>query len=115
MNTPHQEIPTKIANEMIFLGEAIKANRARDVGLINEIVEPGEEKKRAMELAKKITQRAPLVIKALKKLITETIPLSPAEQSGRTKRYLNSIKNSHDMAEGLRAFKDKRSPKFLGK
>jgi len=108
-------IPTKIANEMIYLGEAIKADRAKEVGLINQIVQPGEEKKKAMELAEKITQRAPLVIKALKKLITETIPLSPAEQSGRTKRYLNPVENSQDMVEGLKAFKDKKSPKFFGK
>jgi enoyl-CoA hydratase len=109
-------IPHKIAMELIMLCRTIDARRAYEIGLANEIVPTGQQVQRALEMAREIATFAPLVLKTLKRFITnEVMPQGPAEKSGRAQRQLNAVRDSEDGAEGSRAFKEKRAPQWKGR
>ncbi len=109
------KIPHKIAMEILLLGKKLNAKRAFEIGLINEITKPKLTFDRAKEFAKEISQLAPLVINSIKKETDATMPKSPAQESGKFLQRINHIKNSEDREEGLKAFNEKRKPKYIGK
>ncbi len=99
-----------------MLCKVIDARRAYEVGLANEIVPTGQQVARALEMAREIAGFAPLVLKTLKRFITnEVMPQGPAEKAGRATRQLLAVRDSEDGAEGARAFKEKRAPRWKGR
>lgn len=108
-------IPHKIAMELMLLGGPLSAQRAYEVGFVNRVVPRGQEMETALQMAQTIAQSAPLVIKLLKNLTQQTLAKSPVETMYRTSAQTLEVQRSADAVEGLLAFKEKRTPKFVGK
>lgn len=108
-------VPAKIAMEFTLLGEPFSAARAAEVGMINAVVPAGTAEQRALQWAERIAASAPLVVRALKQLIDETVPTSPSETYARTRRTLLAVRRSADRFEGKAAFAEKRPPSFTGR
>ena len=107
-------IPHKIAMEFMLLGEDFPAERAKDAGMINKIVNQGEELQEALKWANILSKSAPLVVETLKEFSLETLKKSPAEAGAIARHELLAISTSKDGAEGRKAFGEKRDPIFKG-
>jgi enoyl-CoA hydratase/carnithine racemase len=108
-------MPHKIAMEFLLLGEELSAERAYQIGFVNRLAPKGRHVALAQEMAAKIAGNAPLVVQALKKLAREAMPKGPLETVADVRRLLDAVRESEDLKEGVRAFKDKRKPVLLGR
>ena len=105
----------KAGMQWTMTGDPMNAQRAYEVGLVNELCEPGEQTRRALEIARKIAANAPLVTRALKSLAYSTLAKGPVEQHFAHNLMLQEIRNSADYTEGLAAVNAKRPPVFTGR
>jgi enoyl-CoA hydratase/carnithine racemase len=106
-------IPHKIAMEMILLCRNIDAHRGYNVGLCNEVVPVGQQVEVALKMAREMAEFSPLVLKTLKRFVTETVlPKGPSEHSGRAQRDLMAVRESVDAAEATAAVKEKRKANY---
>ena len=109
-------IPHKVAMEMMLLCRILDPQRAYTVGLVNEVVPTGQQVPVALKMAREIAEFSPLVMKTLKRFVTETVlAQGPSEQSGRAQRALTEVKESEDAAEAKSALKEKRKAAFKGR
>jgi enoyl-CoA hydratase len=102
---------------MLYLltGEEFGAKEAYRMRLVQEVVEPGRQLERAVEIAERIAAQAPLAVAATlasgRTLIREGHPAAAAELSPIQARLLAT----EDAAEGLRSFRERRVAAFKGR
>ncbi len=103
------------AKELVFFGNRIPAKRALELGLANEVVEPGKLMDRARELAKKLMEKGLVAIGLCKQAI-ERGSDSALDQGLLLEQTLWSLGfDTADQKEGMAAFLEKRKPDFQGK
>lgn len=103
------------AMEMIFLAKRIDAQEALSMGLVNAVEENAQKTKTtAYELAQKIVSNGPLAIRAAKEAILASQNTNLTDGLVRELASYHEILESEDRKEGLRAFQEKRPPKFRG-
>ena len=103
------------AMRYLLTGDEFDAQIAARLGFIQEIVEPGRQIERAVELAKHIAGQSPLALTATienARLAQREGPAAAAAQFGATQTRLLA---SDDFQEGMRSFREKRPPRFSGK
>jgi enoyl-CoA hydratase len=105
-----------VAMELMLLGRTMDARRAYAVGFANEVVPVGAHVEAALALARELAGFAPLVLTTLKRFVNDSVlAQGPAERAGRAQRDLARVRESDDGREGLRAFKEKRPPRYEGR
>ena len=107
-------LPHKIAMEFMLLGQDLTAQRAYEVGMVNQVVSNGGQREAAMVYARILARSAPLVVETLKRFALQTLSASPAEAAALARAQLLRVRDSDDGAEGRRAFTEKRPPRFKG-
>ena len=103
-----QRIPRALAMELALTGETIDAARAFEVGLVNRVVPAGRALEAAIELARRISDNAPLAVRATKRVIVESPDWPRAEAFDRQRRIAEPVRDSLDAREGALAFAQKR-------
>ncbi len=100
------------AKELIFSGEAIDAQKAKEIGLVLEVVPPAELMPRCKALAAVIARRGPVGIAQAKRVIQAgaELPLSAANELER--QAFGLLFGTADQKEGMAAFIEKRDPQF---
>ncbi|MEO8814167.1 MAG: crotonase/enoyl-CoA hydratase family protein [Mycobacterium sp.] len=108
-----EQLPRKIALELLYTGDPLAAVDAARWGLVNRVVDDGRALDAALELAEQITGNAPLSVRASKRIAYGADDGAiPGEESGwaRTAREFGTLLRSEDAREGPRAFAEKRAP-----
>lgn len=103
------------AMEYILTGDAIDAQEAYRIGLVNKVVPQSELIPKAMEIANKIASKAQVAVKAAIKAVNSTHHLSQKEGLEEEARLFGECCSSEDFREGTLAFMEKRKPLFTGK
>jgi E-phenylitaconyl-CoA hydratase len=110
-----QQLPHAIAMEMLLIGDSIDAQTALRWGLVNRVVKSGELLATAHEYAQRLARNAPLAVQAAKELAIRSRDVDLATGLRMEQMMLRLLQNSEDVAEGARAFAEKRQPAFTGR
>ena len=106
--------PSK-AVEMILSAEPITGVEAVKWGLANQAVVEEEVFTKTMDLARKIAEKSPATVSAVLYLINRMETASFAERVEKEAELFSEVFSREDAKEGIRAFLEKRKPKFTGK
>lgn len=108
-----QQLPRKVAMELLLTGEPITAADALEWGLINQVVEEGTVLEAALALAARVTVNAPLSVQASKRIaygVDDGVITDEEVGWARTMNEMRSLIRSEDAKEGPLAFAEKREP-----
>jgi enoyl-CoA hydratase len=103
------------AMEFLLTAEKYPAERALELGLLNEIVEEDALLDRARDWARRITANAPLAVQATKESVMRGLALSLDEAYALEAEFSKKVFQSEDAKEGPKAFAEKRPPVWTGK
>lgn len=104
------------AKELIFTGDIISAQEAREIGLVNKVVDqPGDLLPAAREMAQKIIAKGPVAV-SLSKMAINVGANTDINSGLLFEKFAQTIAfATEDRIEGTTAFLDKRKPEFKGK
>ena len=108
-------IPLGVAAEMIMTGEPIEAQRALALGLVNRVVPRAALLGEALALARRVATNAPLAVQAARAAMYRGLHVSLGDGLRIEQFYAEPLRQTEDVQEGLRAFADKRAPRFQGR
>jgi len=103
------------AMKYILTGEQIPAKEALEMGLASEVVPDPEVEGRAIDLARQIAVLPPLAVQLAKEAVLAGMEAPLASALALEVKSLQILFSSRDQKEGMRAFIEKRKPKFQGK
>lgn len=102
--------------EKLMAGEAITAHEAMTIGLISQVVKDNQElQKVCSELESQMSNHAPLAMSFAIEAVTDGLSLSLEEALQKESKLFSRCFETEDMREGIRAFYEKREPRFSGR
>ncbi len=104
-----------IAMEMILNNRTLDAVQALEFGLVNRVVEVEAYLDEAIKLAEEVAGRAPLAVRAAKKMINEAFESGLSDALSKEREEFYNLFATEDQKEGMRAFIEKRPPQWKGK
>jgi enoyl-CoA hydratase len=108
------QIPQRIAMELALTGDFIDAQRAYQIGLINQVTD-GPALAAAKALAQRIAANGPLAVRVSKQVMKESRGWPMEERYERQGKLIAPVFTSHDAREGAAAFAEKRKPNWTGR
>jgi methylglutaconyl-CoA hydratase len=109
-----RQIGDKRARDLLLTGRLITAAEAKELGLVNEIVEPDRLMDRAKELAAVLIEASPSSITRAKRLLTAAAAAGVDADLERAILENARIRSTPDFKEGLASFLEKRKPQWQG-
>ncbi len=110
-----KRLPLAVALELALTGDAIGAQRAYELGLVNRVVPASELMSAALALAETIAQNAPLGLRYSKEVMVKALGVSEDEGWRLNDAATGVVFSSQDAQEGPRAFAEKREPNWQGR
>ncbi|HEY7230285.1 MAG TPA: enoyl-CoA hydratase [Pseudolabrys sp.] len=107
-----RNIARKHAMEMLLTGDAISAEHAYRIGLVNRVVSPGQEREEALAFARKIAGKSSHIVKIGKEGFYRQAEMKLSDAYQYVSEVMVENLMARDAEEGLRAFIEKREPKW---
>jgi len=103
------------AKEMLLTGDAIDAQEAYRIGLVNKVVDHEKLMEEAEKLAQKITTKSGVQTRFIKALVNDGSNIDLPSACALEIAYFSSSFSTEDQKEGMTAFLEKRKPLFKAK
>jgi len=108
-------IPPRVAMQILLTGDPITAQRAHEIGLVNDVLPLAGLARAAQQLAERIAANAPLSVLAAKRTVRLAASHSIPAAFEEAERIWAPVYRSEDAQEGPAAFRDKRPPAWKGR
>jgi enoyl-CoA hydratase len=109
-----QLVGRELAAELLFTGRVIDAEEARDIGLVSRVVPHEDLLPRSLALAREIAGNPPLAVQRLKAGLRRALDPDWDDLGRWVSAALGELFQTEDHKEGVRAFLEKRQPRFSG-
>lgn len=113
-----QRLPRKISSaramELLVTGRQVKADEALAIGLVNQVVAAGDLMHQGLEIARLVASKGPLAVRYTKEAVVRGADMNLAHALALESRLFGRCCTTQDQKEGMRAFLEKRPPKFHG-
>ena len=103
------------AMRWLLTGDVFDAAEALRMGLVQEVVAPGEQRARAVAIAHTIASRAPLGVQATLASSRLSLQSGPTTAAEHLLTQAQELMKTQDAAEGLRSFVERRDAEFKGR
>jgi len=105
------------AKKLLFTGNALTADEACSIGLVDRVVPQDQLLTEAKNLALKIAAKGPVAMRLVKKCVNEGMEVGLQEGLAIEAKYYGVLYDEglEDMKEGMKAFFEKTKPKFRGR
>lgn len=114
-----QNLPRAIgerrAKELLLTGRPFTAEEAHAWGMVNEVVEPAELMPRVLDVARSIAANAPISVRQIKTAVREGLQTDLTRALRIEVLAYERTITTQDRHEGVRAFNEKRPPRFEGR
>jgi enoyl-CoA hydratase len=110
-----RQIPYPAAMEFLLCADQIGAQRAFDMGLLNEVTHPDRLMERADDYARRIIANGPLAVRKTKESVLRGLATDMREAYRIESELAGEVFGSEDAKEGPEAFKEKRPPVWTGR
>ncbi|MEW6639913.1 MAG: enoyl-CoA hydratase [Pseudomonadota bacterium] len=105
-----RNVPRKHAMHMLLTGEPVTAARARELGLVNDVVAAGTERDAAIALARRVAAKSAHTVKIGKEAFYRQIEMPLADAYRFAAEVMTENMLARDAEEGINAFIEKRTP-----
>ena len=111
----YRNVPRKKTNELLLLGERISAEQAREIGIVNRVVSEDEFDGAVDDWAKKLAGKSPVLMKLGKDAMHRQLDMPFEDALDFLRSQLSLAFTTEDIQEGVKAFFEKREPKWTGR
>lgn len=111
----YRNVPRKKATELLLLGEQISAREAERIGIVNRVVAEAEFDAAVREWSEKLAAKSPAIMKLGKDALFRQQDMAFADALHFLRAQLTVALSTEDLEEGVRAFFEKREPRWQGR
>ncbi|HUP86746.1 MAG TPA: enoyl-CoA hydratase/isomerase family protein [Acidimicrobiales bacterium] len=103
------------ATELLYTGRRIDGSTAASIGLADRLVDDGNVRAAATELAEEIASAAPLAVRSIRETMRDGLADAVAVATAREDQEQGWLRRTADWTEGVRASAERREPRFEGR
>jgi enoyl-CoA hydratase/carnithine racemase len=111
----YRNVPRKQASQLLLLGEQISAAEAYRIGIVNRVVPAGELQEAVGEWSVNLASKSPAIMRLGKDAIFRQMDMAFADALDFLRAQLTIAFTTEDVQEGVKAFFEKRDPKWKGR
>ena len=103
------------AVELLYTGRRIDGEAASHIGLCDHLVDAGQIRPRAIELAEEIAVSAPLALRSIRATMRGPLVESVRAALAHERAEQDRLRRTDDFREGVQAMSERRGPRFVGR